>query len=211
MKILKNIFFGFSVGFLGSIPVGYLNIIGIQIYKNKGILELIFYLFGVISIEVLVIYFTLIFAKKLSENIKLKKQIALFELCFYIVLAFLFYNCFDFSITSNHKTLNFAGYSTFFIGLILNSFNFMQIPFWTTWNLYLLSKNLIIIEKKLKYYYLIGTFFGVFFGMLFLVLILSNIILNFNTEATIIFKKILPLFLILISIVKGFKFQKKYF
>jgi hypothetical protein len=64
MQILKNIFVGFLVSFIGSIPLGYLNIVGYEVYKSFGLNETIFYLHGVISIEFFVIYFTLIFANK---------------------------------------------------------------------------------------------------------------------------------------------------
>ena len=58
MQILKNISVGFLVSFIGSIPLGYLNIVGYEVYKSFGLNETIFYLLGVISIEFFVIYFT---------------------------------------------------------------------------------------------------------------------------------------------------------
>ena len=71
MKALKNIVVGFLVSFIGSIPLGYLNIIGFVVYSKSGMNNLLLYLLGVITIEALVIYCTLLFADKLSKNKKL--------------------------------------------------------------------------------------------------------------------------------------------
>jgi hypothetical protein len=92
MQILKNIFVGFLVSFIGSIPLGYLNIVGYEVYKSFGLNETIFYLLGVISIELFVIYFTLIFANKLIENKKLIKFIEAFSIVFMFLLAYIFYS-----------------------------------------------------------------------------------------------------------------------
>lgn len=62
--MLKNTAVGFLVSFLGSLPFGYLNLIGFQVYAEKGFESLIFYLLGVIIVESVVIYSTLLFAKK---------------------------------------------------------------------------------------------------------------------------------------------------
>ena len=71
MVKIKNIFVGFLISFIGSIPLGYLNVVGYEVYKNFGLNQTIFYLLGVISIEFIVIYFALLFANQLIENKKL--------------------------------------------------------------------------------------------------------------------------------------------
>ncbi|HEU0124801.1 MAG TPA: hypothetical protein VFQ56_00720, partial [Flavobacterium sp.] len=71
MKSLKNTGVGFAVSFLGSIPLGYLNLAGLEIYSNNGIYDLLMFLSGVILIETFVIYFTLKFALQIMMNKKL--------------------------------------------------------------------------------------------------------------------------------------------
>jgi len=73
MQNLKNIVVGFLVSFIGSIPLGYLNVVGFQLFQKSGLQETILYVLGVTIIEFWVIYFTLIFAKQLAENKKLTK------------------------------------------------------------------------------------------------------------------------------------------
>jgi hypothetical protein len=67
-------------------------------------------------------------------------------------------------------------YSPFLIGLILSSLNFLQLPFWTGWNLYLINGNYITSKNTLKLYYVAGTVVGTFTGMMGFVFFLNNII-----------------------------------
>lgn len=90
MKKVKNISVGFLVSFLGSVPLGYLNLVGLEIYAKSGLHNLVFFLFGVIFIETFVIYFTLLFARELIKNRKLMKVIDLFSVGFMLTLAFVF-------------------------------------------------------------------------------------------------------------------------
>ena len=82
---IKNIFIGFLVSFIGSIPLGYLNVVGYDVFKKFGLNETVFYLLGVISIEFFVIFFTLLFANQLIANQKLLKFIEGFSVVFMLV------------------------------------------------------------------------------------------------------------------------------
>lgn len=211
MKQLKNFLFGFLVSFIGSLPLGYLNIVGFQIYQKTGINNTINYLLGIICVEVFVIYFTLLFAQKLSENKRLIKYIELFSIFFMLLLAYVFY-----SQSSNENSVqddlsNYINYSTFAIGVLLNCFNFMQLPFWASWNLYLLNSNSISAEKSNKWYYIIGTLIGIFFGMLVIILGLNKISTNSESLSIIMFSIVIPLFFIGLALYQLVKFYIKYY
>ena len=211
MSALKNIFVGLLVSFIGSIPLGYLNIIGFEIYSKFGIKSLIFYLLGVISVEVFVIYFTLIFAKKLVSNKKLMKAIDYFAIVFLFVLAYSFYARANQTSGSQNDLEKYIMYSPYLIGLLLNCVNFLQFPFWTGWNLYLMNGNYIEVENKLKYFYVAGTAIGTFLGMLILVLILNNLSQNTTFFSQYVIPVIIPLFFIVLAFIQMYKVYRKYF
>ena len=211
MSALKNIFVGLLVSFIGSIPLGYLNIIGFEIYSKFGIKSLIFYLLGVISVEVFVIYFTLIFAKKLVSNKKLMKAIDYFAIVFLFVLAYSFYAHANQTSGSQNDLEKYIMYSPYLIGLLLNCVNFLQFPFWTGWNLYLMNGNYIEVENKLKYFYVAGTATGTFLGMLILVLILNNLSQNTTFFSQYVIPVIIPLFFIVLAFIQMYKVYRKYF
>lgn len=174
MKIVKNISIGFLVSFIGSIPLGYLNVIGYEIYNKSDIYQLIFYVSGVVVIEAIVIYGTLFFAEKLSLSPKLKRNMSIFSIFFLLGLTYYFYNAGQ-STEISQDYIMFLTYPSFLIGIILSGLNFAQIPFWLSWNLYLLNEDYISASKNLKVYYFIGTLIGTFVGMLVLIVSVQKI------------------------------------
>lgn len=211
MKLLKNIFVGFLVSFIGSIPLGYLNIIGFEVYSNSGIDNLVLYLFGVITIEAIVIYCTLIFANKLANNKQLIQFIEIFSIVFMLVLAYVFYAQSKAEVSNENLLTSYIGYSPYLIGIIFSSLNFMQIPFWLAWNLYVINAKYITVGRKLNFLYLAGTLIGTFFGILSVVMIL-----NYASESTNVFSKYLlshfiPLFFITMALYQTYKYYKKYY
>ncbi len=210
MQNLKNTFVGFLVSFIGSIPLGYLNIVGYEVFKQLGLNETIFYLIGVISIEGAVIYLTLIFAHQLMNNKKLIRFIEGFSVVFMFVLAYIFYSSAAKETTETSVLEKYINYSPYVVGLILSGLNFIQIPFWTGWNLYLLNGKHIEISKSRKYFYVIGTLIGTFAGMLALILSLDYVTNQTDFLAKYLMKIIIPLVFVGLGLFQAFSFYKKY-
>lgn len=161
---------GFLVSFVGSIPLGYLNLVGYQIYLKTNVLQLSYYLLGVVLVESIVVYATLHFAHRLNLNEKWKRWISIFSIFFLLILAYYFYSS-NLKVDNNHTQFeDLIKYPTILIGLFLSSTNFAQFPFWMSWNLYLVNGNYIYKEGNLNWFYIVGTFFGTFTGMLTLIL-----------------------------------------
>ncbi|MDN3676425.1 hypothetical protein QWY90_03785 [Flavobacterium paronense] len=207
MQNLKNIFVGFLVSFIGSIPLGYLNVVGFQVFQKSGLQPTIWYLLGVICIEFLVIFFTLIFAKKLAENKRLTKYIEGFSVVFMLVLASVFY----FGANSKTDYSTSFDYSPFVLGIVLSCLNFIQIPFWTGWNLYLLNGKYIEVSKSRKYFYVFGTVAGTFSGMLALILSLHYFATNVDFLSKYLMQIIIPLLFLGLGIFQAIQFFRKYF
>ncbi len=210
MKNLKNILVGFVVSFVGSIPLGYLNVIGFDIYNQSGLPSVIPYLLGVVSVEVIVIYFMLIFAQQLTTNKKLLRFIEGFSVVFMFVLAYIFFASASNSNSQGTVIHEYQNRTPYFAGLFLSALNFVQIPFWVGWNLYLLNGNWITIDGTKKYFYVFGTLIGTFFGMLGLI-----ISLHFLTSQTDFFAKYLMRFIIPgvfvgLGMYQGIQFWRKY-
>lgn len=211
MKILKNIFVGFLVSFLGSIPLGYLNVAGFEIYSKTGIDSLIFFLFGVVSIEVFVIYFTLIFADKLLQNKKLLKYIELFSIFFMFLLAYIFYSQSGAKASEESVLEKYSNYSPYLLGIVLSCLNFIQVPFWCGWNLYVVNGNYIDPKSNLKFLYVLGTMIGTFCGMLVFVFFINLITESSSGISAYLMSHIIPLFFIGMGIFQAYKFYKKYY
>lgn len=211
MKYLKNILVGFVVSFVGSIPLGYLNVIGYDIYRLSGFPSVIPYLLGVISVEVFVIYFTLIFAEQLVNNKKLLKYIEGFSVLFMFVLAYIFYASATNSNSQSAVLNEYQNRTPYFVGLFLSALNFIQIPFWVGWNLYLLNGKYIEISRSKKFFYVFGTLIGTFFGMLGLILSLHFLTSQTDFLAKYLMRFIIPTVFIGLGVYQGIQFWRKYF
>ena len=86
MKWIQNIAIGFIVSFLGSLPLGFLNIVGLEVYSKLGLESLMLYILGTIAVEVFVVYYTLVFANQLVKNKRLIKLIEIFGIFFLLFL-----------------------------------------------------------------------------------------------------------------------------
>lgn len=211
MKALKNIVVGFLVSFVGSIPLGYLNVIGFKVYIAQGLLHTACYLLGVIVIEFFVIYFTLLFANRLASNVKLNKTIEGFSVLFMFVLAVVFYITASNNDTQTNDFSSFNYFDNFTSGVFLSAINFIQIPFWTGWNLYLIKQQYIKISKYNKYFYVFGTLTGTLFGMLTLILSLHYFSENVDFISKYLLRVIIPLVFLVLGTFQGLKFYKKHF
>ena len=139
------------------------------------------------------------------------KIIDFFAIGFMFVLAFLFYSSFNQVTKSNDDLRQYLIYSPFFIGVLLNCFNFLQLPFWTSWNLYLLNGGYITVEKKLKYYYIAGTLIGIFLGMFSLIVLLKTFFEKNYQFSKYVMPVFIPLFFVVLGSIQVFKVYKKYF
>lgn len=210
MKAFKNIIVGLVISFLGSLPLGYLNIVGAEVFSKLGMHSLVFYLLGVITIEAVVIYLTVIFSNELVNNKKLMKSIDFFAVFFLLLLAYLFY-AYSGQATQNHNYLQqYVQYSPFLIGLVLCGLNFLQIPFWMGWNLYLINANHIILLGKLKFHYILGTLIGTFWGMMVAIVALDSLSHTTFSFSKYIMPIAIPLFFIVLSCFQATKVYKKY-
>lgn len=210
MKAFKNIIAGFIVSFVGSLPLGYLNIIGVEVFSQLGMESLVSYLLGIIVVEAVVIYFTIIFSNQLAENKKLMKSIDFFAVFFLLLLAYLFYANSD-QTNENHNYLSdYVQYSPFLIGMVLCGLNFLQIPFWMAWNLYLINAKYITISKKLKFHYIFGTLVGTFWGMFAAILVMDSLSEKILDYSKWIIPILISLFFIVLAFFQTFKVYKKY-
>lgn len=210
MKAVKNIAVGFLVSFAGSVPLGYLNIAGYEIFSANSWKALLPYALGVICVEAIVIYSTLVFADLLASKKKLIRGIEIFSILFMVALAILFF------IKSGNPNQDvffrkYFNHTPFVIGLILSAINFMQVPFWLAWNLYVVNKGHAITKGNYKFLYLLGTLMGSFAGIVGISITLdyagrSSAFLSEN-----IIPYLFPVAFSLLAIYQSIQYYRKYY
>jgi hypothetical protein len=185
-------------------------VVGFDVYNNAGVNSACLYLLGVVFIEFFVILITLLFANKLISNKKLLQFIEAFSVVFMFFLAILFYTNANNTNSSAILSQTTLSLHPLVLGILLSCLNFIQLPFWLSWNLFLLNAKHIEITNEFKYSYLFGTSIGTFSGMLTLILSLSFVTHQTDFLNKYLIQIILPLVFFSFGILQGFKFYKKY-
>ncbi|HMI06630.1 MAG TPA: hypothetical protein VK528_03715 [Flavobacterium sp.] len=209
MKLLKNISVGFLVSFLGSLPLGYINVIGAQVYKTSGMQNLVLFILGVITVEAVVIYATLVFAEYLARHEKIIKYIEFFSIFFMLLIGYLFFRQSD----PEHQEsyLFFSQKPAFLLGISFNAVNFLQLPFWVGWNLYVTANNYISRSKPLRLFYVFGTLCGSFAGIFAVALLLYRAGTNGGFLGQHLMPHIIPLFFVGMAVYQAVKYYRKYY
>lgn len=155
---------GFLISLVGTLPLGYLNVISLQLLLENGHSASIQFISGIIFIEIFVLKVVSFGAKWLIKQQKLLLFIDVFTILFFSSIAYYFYatigNEQSFSLTQ----LQLAQ-TPFVLGLLLNSLNFMQWPYWSGVFLYLFRTKKIKSSGNQNNFFIFGAIIGTFTGM----------------------------------------------
>lgn len=205
MNLFKKFGIGFLISFIGSIPLGYLNIIGLDVYNNSSIYDLILYLFGVVIIEGIVIYGTLQIVNKTSFHPQKKKVITLFSILFLCFLSYWYYPSTNKVEPIETEILYGLNELPFILGLILSLLNFAQVPYWVSWNLYVIH-NELIAQRSSNLLYVLGSMLGTFLGMLTIILSANVLSKRFDFH----YENYIWLLFLILSIHQFYSYKQKF-
>ena len=212
MRSLKNLAVGFVVSLVGSLPMGYMNIVALKIFNAQGMPSLISFLSGVVIIEFFLILITLKSIQWLLTHEKIVKASELLSIFFIVLIALSFYaEPTKDSSGGNLSSHLLLAYPPLVLGLILNALNFVQIPFWTGWNIYLINAEMIDVKGARKYAYVTGTSAGTFSGIMLFVLFFQQIYVTASGFSTSLARHFFPVILLVMAAFQAFRFYKKHY
>lgn len=176
LQLIKIAIIGFTVSFLGSLPLGTLNITALKIVVSRNVNQALLFSIAAILIELIVVRITLIKTSKLNLNTKISNYIlpiAIIFLCYLSVTNFV-------SVSSDSELgvqskIPFIE-SSFMLGLLLSISNPMHIPFWLGWNSILIKQNKLKQDKNNYIFYISGIAIGSFAGLLVFIFLGKHLI-----------------------------------
>ena len=142
MALVKVFFWGMMVSFLGSLPLGTLNVAAMQISVQESIMNAIYFSLGSLLTEMIYVRISLVGINWI------RKQKVLFKWMEWITLAIVLALAAGSFIaaTHEHHTKNVMlnnNMHRFLLGLLLSSISPMQVPFWFGWSTVLFQKNIL--------------------------------------------------------------------
>lgn len=182
LPIAKVFGAGLLISFLGSLPVGTLNITAFNISATQNLYQASYFSVGAILVELLMIRLILRPSKKI--NLSSKIFFYIFPLSV-ILLLYLSVNSFmrasaQISIQESMVSLPLIK-SSFLLGLTLSFLNPMHIPFWLTWNSVLMDRNILQHKKGMIPSYIIGVGLGTALVLVLFIFLGRYIFQNFGS------------------------------
>jgi threonine/homoserine/homoserine lactone efflux protein len=163
-KLLRIFFWGLLISFLGSLPLGTLNVAAMQIGIQESIKNAIYFSFGSLLVEMVYVRVSLVGIDWVRKQRKLMKAMEWITLAIIVALAVGSFIAASKSDEGAKNVMLQNDMHRFLLGMFMCAINPVQIPFWFGWSTILFTKK--ILEPKQAQYniYIIGIGLGTLAG-----------------------------------------------
>jgi threonine/homoserine/homoserine lactone efflux protein len=161
--LLKIFFTGLLVSFIGSLPLGTLNIAAMQISVSDGVTAAMLFSIGSLLVEIIYVRISLVAMDWIRKQDKVLKALEWVTLIIVLALAVSsFYSALHPKVEKNF-VLD-SPLPKFVLGMVMCAVNPVQIPFWFGWSTVLFTKKVLLPRNDHYNSYIIGIGIGTFIG-----------------------------------------------
>jgi threonine/homoserine/homoserine lactone efflux protein len=161
--LLKIFFTGLLVSFLGSLPLGTLNIAAMQISVSDGVTAAMLFSAGSLVVEIIYVRISLVAIGWIRKQEKILKALEWVTLVIVVALAVSsFYAAMHPGVKEN--VVLGSSLPKFLLGALMCAVNPVQIPFWFGWSTVLFTKKVLLPRNDHFNSYIIGIGIGTFIG-----------------------------------------------
>ncbi len=163
MGLVKVFFWGMMVSFLGSLPLGTLNVAAMQISVQESISHALYFSLGSLFTEMIYVRISLVGINWIRQRKVLLRWMEWITLAIVLALAA---GSFIAAMHAHHakNVMLDNSMNRFLLGVLLSAISPMQIPFWFGWSTVLFSKNILKPKNSFYNLYIIGIGIGTFAG-----------------------------------------------
>lgn len=161
--LLKIFFVGMLVSFIGSLPLGTLNIAAMQISVSSGITAAMLFSLGSLLVEIIYVRISLVAMDWIRKQEKILKALEWVTLLIVVALAFSSFYAALHPRTEKNIVLD-SPLPKFVLGLVMSAVNPVQIPFWFGWSTVLFTKKVLLPRNDHYNSYIAGIGLGTFTG-----------------------------------------------
>lgn len=154
---------GLVVSFLGSLPLGTLNIAAMQIGITEGVKNAILFSLGSLTAEMVYVRLSLVAMDWVRKQERIFKMLEWMTLIIIVALAVAsFYAAMH--PTQNKNVLLNNKLPSYLLGLTMSAINPIQIPFWFGWSTVLFTKGILLPKTSNYNIYILGIGLGTLLG-----------------------------------------------
>lgn len=163
-KLLQVFFWGLLISFLGSLPLGTLNIAAMQIGIQENITYALEFSLGSMIVEMAYVRISLIGIDWIRRQEKLMRVMEWLTLLIILALATgSFIAAFKGGGETKNVMLN-NDMHRFLLGMLMCAVNPIVVIFWFGWSTVLFTKNILLPKPSLYNIYIVGIGLGAFAG-----------------------------------------------
>lgn len=187
VPIVWHFLIGMIVSFIGSIPLGSINVSVLQVTLSRGAKAGMVFAIGATLVELVYSFIAIKFSAFLLSNQDVELYIQLVAIPAFVILSVYSFRKKvdevekeDMKVDSSENST--SNKSNFFKGIFIGLVNPLQIPFWVAYGTYMLSNEWIKNDGFLLNFFISGIICGTFL-LLTLVVVASNALdkkLNLN-------------------------------
>ena len=163
-KLIKIFWWGLIISFLGSLPLGTLNVAAMQIGIQESIKDALYFSFGSLLVEMVYVRLSLVGIDWVRKQDKLMKAMEWITLAIIVALAV---GSFIAAAKGGGNAKNILlknNMHRFLLGMFMCAINPVQIPFWFGWSTVLFTKKILEPIHSQYNSYIIGIGFGTLLG-----------------------------------------------
>ena len=169
MNFLKIFITGLTISFLGTLPLGTLNIAAMQISVSDGARPAMYFVLGALIVEVIYVRVSLVAMNWVLSHKRLFRWLEWASIIIILALAISSFV----AATDPHVKRNVllsGNIHRFWLGVLMSALNPVQIPFWFGWSTVLFTKNVLQHRSSDYNIYITGIGFGTFVGNLIFII-----------------------------------------
>ena len=163
-KLIKIFYWGLMISFLGSLPLGTLNIAAMQIGIQESIKDAMYFSLGSLLVEMIYVRISLVGIDWVRKQDKLMKAMEWVTLLIIIALAVGSFIAAARSGANEKNVLLQNNMHRFLLGMFMCAINPVQIPFWFGWSTVLFTKKILEPKKSQYNSYIVGIGVGTLLG-----------------------------------------------
>ncbi len=163
-KLFRIFLWGLLISFLGSLPLGTLNIAAMQIGIQESITDALYFSLGSLLVEMIYVRVSLIGVDWIRRQEKLMKIMEWITLLIIVALAV---GSFVAAAAKDEEAKNVFLHNNmhrFLLGMFMCAINPVQIPFWFGWSTVLFNKKILQPEQSNYNMYILGIGLGTLIG-----------------------------------------------
>jgi threonine/homoserine/homoserine lactone efflux protein len=168
MRPLPTIFCtGLFISFMGTLPLGTLNVLAAQMAVNEGISPALWFSLGALLVEMIYVRLSLVAMDWIRRR---KKWMRILEGVTVVIIFLLALGSFRAAAHPGHSSgvvigaVSVSPVPRLLTGMLLSAINPLQIPFWFGWSMLLFQRNILQPRRDHFNMYIMGIGLGTFAG-----------------------------------------------